>query len=628
MAGLLETVRSPADVRRLGVHQLPALAREVRELILRVVGEHPGHLASNLGVVDLTIALHYVYDFLHDRLIWDVGHQAYTHKILTGRRGPFERLREAGGASGFADKRESAYDPFTFGHTGTSISAGLGLVCGDKLGGRQRQVVAVIGDGAIASGMPFEALNQGGVLGENLLVVLNDNRMSISKSVGGISRYLSRIRRSRPYTELRQEAEALLSHIPLIGRRMEELLDHVGEGLQTALTPGGLFVELGWDYYGPVNGHDMFELVEALRSLKQRKGAVLLHVVTEKGHGCPPASDDPTAYHSSKPYEYRNGTLAAKPRAGGRPSFTNVFSRAVCELGERDGRLVVLTAAMPDGTGTFAFGEQFPDRFWDVGICEQHALGMACGLAASGSRPVVAIYSTFLQRAVDQLFHEVALQGAPIVLCLDRAGLVGPDGVSHHGLYDIAYTRFLPGFVLMAPRDGTELRMMLRWACATHAICVMRYPKESVPDEPADGENRPALEMGRAEVLREGEGAALLAYGVTANYALAAADLLAAHDGMNVTVVNARFAKPIDEACLKGLLESHDIVVTLEDHALAGGFGSAVAEAAVDAGLDASRLRRLGVPDELIDHAPRAEQLAQVGLSPEAIAASVRRWLG
>lgn len=626
MAGLLESINGPEDLRRLSPHQLPGLAREVREMILRVVAEHPGHLASNLGVVELTIALHYVFDFLRDRLIWDVGHQSYAHKILTGRRDRFHTLREQGGISGFADRRESPYDPFTFGHTGTSLSTALGLVCGDALTLKRRRVVAVIGDGAIASGMPFEALNHGGELRRDLLVILNDNKMSISKSVGGVSKYLSKIRSSRPYTDIRHEAAELLSKIPLVGGRIEEVLGHIGEGLQTALTPGGVFVELGWNYYGPIAGHDLHELVSTLRSLAEIEGPVLLHVVTEKGHGCPAACDDPTAYHSSKPYEYRNGTIRSRPSSPSRPSFTQVFSDALVELAEEDSRVVALTAAMPDGTGTRAFGDRWPNRYFDVGICEQHGVGLACGLAAAGMRPVVAVYSTFLQRAVDQLFHEIALQGVPVVFCLDRAGLVGNDGVSHHGLYDIAYMRFLPGFTLLAPRDGTELRMMLRWAVASDGAAAIRYPRADVTDEPGDGSGRPPIESGRAEKLVEGSGAAVLAYGVTCTEALEAARILSER-GVAPTVVNARFAKPVDLDMLGSLLETHDIVVTLEDHALAGGFGSAVLEAAAQAGLDASRLRPIGVPDRFIDHAPRAAQYDEVGLSAAKIAASVAEWL-
>ena len=626
MESLLESIDSPIDLRKLSKDQLPRLAEEIRELIITVLSGHPGHLSSNLGVVELTIALHYVFDFLRDRLVWDVGHQAYTHKILTGRRERFNTLREKDGISGFADKRESNYDTFTFGHTGTSISTALGLVCGYEATEEKRRVVAVIGDGAMASGMPFEGMNHAGSISKNLILVVNDNKMSISQSVGAISRYLTKIRRSRPYTELRDEALELLSRLPVIGGRVENILERLADSVQSALTPGGLFVELGWNYYGPVNGHDIDEMIASLESLKSMEGPTLLHVVTEKGHGFAPAKEDPTAYHSSKPFELKDGTVIRKTAIGARPSFTKVFGDKLLELGEREKRIMVITAAMPDGTGTRAFGEKFPERFWDVGICEQHGVGLASGLAASGCIPVAAIYSTFLQRANDQLFHDISLQGAPVIFCIDRAGLVGSDGVSHHGLYDIAYMRYLPGFVLMAPRDGTELEMMLEWAVEADRPCAIRYPRDSVPDDVSLQAEREPIVMGRSEMLESGTDVALLGYGISTEYARAAASILAA-DGVSAGVVNARFAKPVDIARVSSLLESYRLVVTLEEHALAGGFGSAVLEACADAGVDGSKIRRIGVPDEFIDHAPRSDQLSQVGLSPESAAERVTKWL-
>jgi 1-deoxy-D-xylulose-5-phosphate synthase len=625
MTSPLDSINEPGDLSGLTAGGMERLAEQIRELIVQVVSRNRGHLASNLGTVELTLALHRCFDFSRDRLVWDCGHQAYTHKIITGRREEFHTLRQAGGISGFADQRESDYDPFTFGHTSTSISAALGLTCADELTGADRRVVAVIGDGAIAAGMAFEALNHAGEMNRDLLVVLNDNKMSISRSVGAFERYLSKVRSSAPYTGLKQELHELLEGVPLVGRRFDEVLARVRGGLQSALTPGGLFAELGFHYYGPADGHDIEELIATFNSVKRIAGPVLVHVLTEKGHGFRPAQEDPTRFHSSRRFELDNGTLANVEESAG-TSYSAAFGRALCELAEADERIVALTAAMPDGTGLGEFAERFPHRFYNVGICEQHGVGLAGGLAAGGLRPVFAVYSTFLQRAYDQLSHDIALQGQHAVFCIDRAGLVGSDGPTHHGLHDIAYCRGMGGFAVMAPRNGAELRRMLRMAVELDRPAAVRYPRENVPEGEFPGEG-PPFELGEAELLKEGEKAAIIAYGALVERALEAARLVAEEDGLEVTVVNARFAAPLDIDAIGAVVRDCPAVLLAEDHSTVGGFGSAVLEGLADRGIPAAHVRRAGVPPEPVDHAPRERQLAQLELDGPGLAGRLRRLL-
>ncbi len=653
MSKLLDSINGPGDLRRLSIPQLKGLAGEIRELIIQVVSQNGGHLSSNLGVVELTIALHYCFDFLKDRLIWDVGHQAYTHKILTGRRETFPELRSKGGLSGFADKEESPYDIFSFGHTGTSLSAGLGLACardlvaGDPAEGKKSdhptcpehpRVVAVIGDGAVSSGMSFEALNHAGSMENDLLFVLNDNRMSISAPVGGLARYLSQIRSSAAYLGFKREVHDLLSRWRPALERVEGLFNRLGEGIQSALTPGGLFVELGFHYYGPVDGHDVAELIKTFERLKRVEGPVLLHVLTEKGRGFEPARNDPTGFHSSGRFELRNGKLVppagqaldcgaeAKPRLTSAAFYSEVLSDTLLELAAELPRLVTITAAMPDGTGLSRFAERYPDRFYDVGICEQHAVGFAGGLAAGGLRPVVCIYSTFLQRAYDQIFHDVVLQKAAVVFCVDRAGMVGSDGPSHHGLYDVASFRCMPGAVLMAPADAEELRAMLRLALSSGRPCAIRYPREIPPKQQCGGGGE--LSIGKAAVCRQGKDAAIIAYGAMVVRALEAADILSELDGRTVTVLNARFAKPLDKERIVHVVRDHPAVLVAEDHALAGGFGAGVLEALAREGIGASHVRLAGAPDRFVEYASRDEQLASVGIDGPGLADRLRRLMG
>ncbi len=623
MSRLLDHIVTPADLRRLPTRMLPDLAKEIRERIVQVVSQNQGHLASNLGVVELAIALHYCFDFHRDRLVWDVGHQCYAHKILTGRNLRFPSLRQKGGLTGFPCRGESPFDPFTTGHAGASVSTALGLACAFESLGRDDRVVAVLGDGAAATGMAFEALNHAGALKKNLLVILNDNQMSISRTVGAFSEYLSRVRAAPLYGGLKREVHQMLQRIPVLGRRMEGRIEHLKEIIKRSMSPGQIFEELGFNYLGPIDGHNLARLVDILRAVKQMEGPVLLHVVTTKGKGFDPAAEDPARFHSAKRFEYQNGSLRVE-RDGCRAAFTDAFAAALIRAAEKDARIVAITAAMPDGTGLSRFRERFPDRYFDVGIAEQHALGLAAGLAAGGLKPVVAVYSTFLQRAFDQVFHELCLQNLPVVLAIDRGGLVGQDGPTHHGVFDIACLRSLPNLTLMSPKDAPELDLMLQAALALPGPAAIRYPRACVPEPPL-AEPCPPIEIGRAEWLRRGDSVAIFAYGAMAQTALEAADRLA-EAGARAAVVNARFVKPLDrDAVLQAAAET-GAVVTLEEHALAGGFGAAVLEALADAGA-AARVLRLGVPDEFIGHGRRSELLADLGLDADGVAARVLEWL-
>ncbi len=638
MATILDTIDEPADLRRLSRQQLDVLAQEIREEILRVVDANGGHLASNLGTVELTIALHRCYNFPTDALIWDVGHQAYAHKLLTGRREAFPTLRQQGGLSGFPNKHESPYDIFTAGHAGTSISQAIGLACADKLVGRERRVVAVIGDGSLTSGVALEALNHAGHLGKDLLVVLNDNRMSISTTVGGLAHHLDRLRSTRFYNEAKRELSRLVSRLPGLGEFVESAIGHLKDGIKATVLPDNLFSQLGFRTFGPIDGHDLDDLSESLEAVRRLAGPVLLHVVTEKGRGHREAENDPVRYHSLRQAQAAPGPPKDSARPAppcpvepapserpSRPTYTKVFAETLCRLGAEDERLLAITAAMEEGTGLAEFGKQFPARFFDVGICEQHAVAFAGGLSAAGCRPVVAIYSTFLQRSYDQVFHDLCLQELDAVLCIDRAGLVGPDGATHNGVFDIAYLRHLPGSILAAPKDGPELEAMLEAATAGRGLWAIRFPKAEVPEGlPATGA---PIQIGRAEVLREGTDAALVAYGSMVAPACEAAERLA-EQGIAAAVVNARFAKPLDAELLAELAARVPLLVTVEEHALAGGFGSAVLEALAApsrrfGACGRARVECLGVPDRFIEHGSREALLAGLGLAAAGIAARV-----
>jgi 1-deoxy-D-xylulose-5-phosphate synthase len=619
---LLAQIKEPADLRRLDFEALKRLAAEIREVIVATTARTGGHLAPNLGVVELTLALHYVFDSPRDKIIWDVGHQSYVHKLLTGRYHRFATLRQLGGISGFPRPEESVHDVFATGHSSTSVSAALGLAVARDLAGQDYRVVAVIGDGALTAGMAFEALNHAGHLQKDLLVVLNDNEMSIAPNVGALAKYLNRLRTDPMYRRGKEEIERLLNKIPAIGPRVARVVERLKDSLKYLVVPGMFFEELGFQYLGPVDGHNIPLLVEVFRQARKTRGPVLVHVFTKKGKGYPPAERNPDLFHGVGPFRADTGELEA---TGGGPTYTEVFGRTVVELARRDPRVVAITAAMPAGTGLVPFAREFPERFFDVGIAEQHAVTLAAGMARGGLKPVVAIYSTFLQRAYDQIIHDVCLQNLPVVFAVDRAGIVGDDGATHQGLFDLAFLRTVPNMVVMAPRDAAELANMLFTALELGQPAAVRYPRRRAPG-PVPLEWSP-VPVGRAEVLREGEEAVLVALGTMVPVACAAAEELAAQ-GIAVTVINARFAKPLDEECLSAWAARAGLVVTLEEHVLAGGFGSAVAEMLADRGLSAVRVVRMGLPDTFVEHGSQELLLARYGLTPEAVAQNVVRLLG
>ncbi len=616
---LLDQIQSPADVRALPAQQLPALAHDIRTRILDVVGRRGGHLTSNLGVTELTIALHRAFDFAKDRLLWDVGHQCYPHKLLTGRNDRFDSLRQAGGISGFPDSTESEYDLFNVGHAGTSIATAVGMARADELLGEDRNVVAMIGDASIVNGVAFEGLNQAGTLKRQFLVVLNDNEWGISPTQGAIAEHLAKFRASDFYDDVKERTKKLLPKLPLVGKPAFDMIAHLKEGIKATVSPGQWFEALGLQYVGPVDGHDIKHLIEILSVLKNAHHPILLHVHTIKGKGCDWASADPGKYHSPKPFEIRSGKIVSQSNKG--KSWTSAFVEALAEAAEHDERIYAMTAGMPDGTGLNKFYERFPNRCRDLGISESCLVDVAAGMAKAGLRPVAAVYSTFLQRAFDQVFQEVALQRLPVMFCIDRAGLVGGDGPVHHGFLDIAYLRGLPNMVLMAPCDEVELREAIRLGLSIDQACAIRYPRDVVPAPLPDCIR---FEIGVSRRIRDGDDATILSYGAMAGHALAAADLLA-ESGIDVAVINARFAKPVDRSMVEAALQLGGPVITVEDHSVAGGFGSVVLEAAQEMGLDTSGIVRLGIPaDRFIAHGSRGGQLAECGIDATGIASTIQ----
>jgi len=614
---ILEKIDSPKDLQQLDAEDLAVLAQEIREEIIDVVSKNPGHLSSNLGVVELTIALHCTFDFLNDKLVWDVGHQTYVHKLLTGRRKEFSTLRQYKGLSGFPDIKESGYDPFTCGHSGHAISAALGIACADKINNVDRNIIAVVGDAAIGAGMSLEALNHAGHLKRNLIVILNDNKMAISGTVGAIAMHINKIRTTPLYADFKKEVRHVLQSLPIVGKRMEHTLGHITEALKREITPGQIFVDLGFDYFGPIDGHNIQTLTETLQNVRNVEGPVLLHVITEKGKGFEPASANPERYHSAGNFKMHNGKMKETPKDPKQVSYTKVFGKTIIELAEANKDIVAITAAMPDGTGLDAFGKEFPDRYFDVGICEQHAIGLANGLVAAGLKPVAAIYSTFLQRAFDQVFHDVCLQNNGILLSLDRAGIVGNDGPTHNGVFDIAYLRHLPGITLMAPKDGAELKAMLHKAIQLNTPAAIRYPRANIPEGSLDNGCNP-VEIGKGEILREGRDGVIIAYGAMVYPSMECADMLA-EKGIDVTVVNARFAKPLDEDLIMKVAGKNQIVITVEDHTEVGGFGSAILELLVEKGINTQNVRKMGIPDRFTEQGSRDIILKTLNLDAEGI---------
>ncbi|HBO4751064.1 TPA: 1-deoxy-D-xylulose-5-phosphate synthase [Pseudomonas aeruginosa] len=608
---LLDRASSPAELRRLGEADLETLADELRQYLLYTVGQTGGHFGAGLGVVELTIALHYVFDTPDDRLVWDVGHQAYPHKILTERRELMGTLRQKNGLAAFPRRAESEYDTFGVGHSSTSISAALGMAIAARLQGKERKSVAVIGDGALTAGMAFEALNHASEVDADMLVILNDNDMSISHNVGGLSNYLAKILSSRTYSSMREGSKKVLSRLPgawEIARRTEEY----AKGM---LVPGTLFEELGWNYIGPIDGHDLPTLVATLRNMRDMKGPQFLHVVTKKGKSFAPAELDPIGYHAITKLE----APGSAPKKTGGPKYSSVFGQWLCDMAAQDARLLGITPAMKEGSDLVAFSERYPERYFDVAIAEQHAVTLAAGMACEGMKPVVAIYSTFLQRAYDQLIHDVAVQHLDVLFAIDRAGLVGEDGPTHAGSFDISYLRCIPGMLVMTPSDEDELRKLLTTGYLFDGPAAVRYPRGSGPNHPIDPDLQP-VEIGKGVVRRRGGRVALLVFGVQLAEAMKVAESL------DATVVDMRFVKPLDEALVRELADSHELLVTIEENAVMGGAGSAVGEFLASEGLEVPLLQ-LGLPDYYVEHAKPSEMLAECGLDAAGIEKAVRQRL-
>jgi 1-deoxy-D-xylulose-5-phosphate synthase len=620
--GLLEGIRDLTDVKQLPRERLQELCDEIRQRLIDVVSTTGGHIGASLGTVELATAIAYVFDSPRDKIVWDVGHQAYAWKLLTGRNERFPTLRQQGGISGFLRRDESPHDQFGAGHAGTAMSAAYGMAVARDLKGEDYGVVVVVGDGAMTCGLSYEGMNNAGHSNRDLIVILNDNGMSIAPNVGAISRYLASVTTNPLYNRLRDELKRLTHRVDaMVGHGVQDFARRVEESLKNLVLPGVLFQEMGLRYFGPVDGHDVVGLTQALEKVRQLKGPRLLHVLTQKGKGFPLEAPDLEKYHSRSPYDPATGEL--RVAAGGPPAWTKVFGDAITQLGAEYPSLVAITAAMPSGTGTNIFQRKWPDRFFDVGIAEGHATTFAAGLATQGIRPVVAIYSTFLQRAYDNIIHDVAIQKLPVIFCLDRAGMVGDDGQTHMGLYDIAYMLAVPGMTVTAPRDGAELIGLLRCALTrTDVPFSIRYPRDKAPAEPPPAAEVAPVPYGTWEVLRQGKGCALLPVGAMCVPALAAANAVAA-EGLDVTVVNCRFMKPVDGETLDALLKDHRLLVTVEDGVVANGFGAYLA-AIVQTLAPEVRVVALGSPDRTFEHAPRARQLEAVGLTAGGIAARIR----
>jgi 1-deoxy-D-xylulose-5-phosphate synthase len=617
LSKLLKQINSPDDIHELSYLQLNELAGELRQLIIETVAKNGGHLAPSLGVVELTLGLHKVLNMPPDKIIWDVGHQSYAHKIITGRREKFNTLRQLGGISGFSRPEESAYDAFGTGHSSTSISAALGLAVARDLKGEKHRVVAVIGDGAMTGGMAFEALNNAGHLKKDLIVILNDNEMSIAQNVGAMSGYLTRLRTDPMYTRGKEELEQLMRKIP-VGPAMLRVGLRLRDSLKYLVVPGMFFEEMGFFYLGPVDGHDIKQVAGVLQRAKTMKGPVLVHVLTKKGKGYKPAEDNPGRFHGVGPFDIASGEVIKKSII---PSYTDVFGLTMTKLAREDESIVAITAAMTSGTGLTNFARLFPKRFFDVGIAEQHAVTMAAGMAAGGYHPVVAIYSTFLQRAFDQILHDVCLQKLPVTFAIDRAGIVGEDGATHNGLFDFAYLRPIPNMVIMAPKDENELQHMLATAVKHPGPAAVRYPRGSGAGCVLD-EKLVTIPIGKAEILKKGSHVTLLAAGSTVRVAEAAAGVLAGR-GIDAAVINARFVKPLDEECILHYAKQTGILFILEEHVLHGGFGSAVLELLSARGLKDIRVQCFGVPDVFVEHGSPAILMERYGLTVDQLVRAV-----
>lgn len=622
MSSLLSKINSPQDLKGLSTVEMEKLAEEIRESIIHNVGVTGGHLAPSLGVVELTLALHRVLNLPYDKVVWDVGHQAYVHKILTGRKDVFHTLRQYQGISGFPRRDESEYDAFGAGHASTSISGALGMAVARDMLGEKYTVAAVIGDGSLTGGQAFEALNHAGHIKTNLIVILNDNEMSIAKNVGGMAHYLSKLRTTPTYSRFKNDIEYLLRRIPAIGDSVAKTAERVKDSLRNLVVAGAFFEELGLTYVGPINGHDIETLQSVLTNVKKMNGPVLVHVLTQKGKGYAPAEQSADKFHGIGPFCVKTGSVL---KCSSKPTYTGIFGQTLLELAQRDPRIVAITAAMPEGTGLKNFAQQFPKRCFDVGIAEPHAVTFAAGLAAQGMKPIVAIYSSFLQRGYDQIFHDVCLQKLPVVFAIDRAGLVGEDGPTHHGVFDYAFLRHIPGMTVMAPKNENELRHMLKTAVDLAGPVAIRYPRGEGVGITIDKDFSP-IQVGEAEMLNNGTDVALLAIGDRVHPALQAAEILN-KQGIKAAVINARFVKPLDEEMLRRICREIGMLVTIEDHVLQGGFGSAVGEYLHAHGWGHVKLLKIGLPDHFIEHGTRSLLLEKYGLTAEKIAEQTLRFV-
>lgn len=622
MARLLDTINAPDDLKKLNSEELPVIAQELRDEIVHVVSNTGGHLASSLGAVELTIALHYVFNAPKDKIIWDVGHQAYSHKILTGRRNAFKTLRQFGGISGFPRPSESEYDAFAAGHSSTSISAGLGMASARDIRREDYYVIAVIGDGSMTAGMAFEGLNYAGHLKKDMIVILNDNEFSISENVGALSAFLSRKLTGRFATKLKKEIESFFEYIPKIGKGLVHLAKRAEDSLITLLTPGMLFEGMGFHYVGPIDGHNISQLISAFNDTKDLKGPILIHVLTKKGKGYMPAERQPSLFHGVGQFDITTGELKKTKDAS--PTYTEVFAETLIEVAKDNPDIVAITAAMPEGTGLDRFAKIFPDRFFDVGIAEQHAVTFAAGLAKLGFIPVVAIYSTFLQRAYDQIVHDVCLQNLPVVFALDRAGIVGADGPTHHGAFDLSYLRHIPNIAVMSPKDETELKSLLKTAVRCGKPSAIRYPRGK-GYKTQNGGKIEDIPLGKAEVLMDGTDIAILAVGAAVYPSLSAAKRLV-EEGIKASVVNARFIKPLDEELIISTARNTGRILTVEENIVQGGFGSAVIELIAREGINCF-IRQIGLPDKFVEHGQQDELRELWGVDSKGIETAVKRFM-
>jgi 1-deoxy-D-xylulose-5-phosphate synthase len=625
MPNILDHVQFPFDVKKLDLEELEKLCGEIRETILSTVSKNGGHLASNLGVVELTVALHYVFDLPRDKVIWDVGHQSYAHKILTGRKDRFSTLRKNGGISGFPKRDESPYDAFDAGHSGTSISSALGMAEARRQKGEGGKVIAIIGDGSMTSGLAFEGLNQTGHIDQDLVVVLNDNEMSISPNVGALSSYLNRLMTGQFINRFRDDMKAFLATLPGIGKSVVRFAKQAEESLKGLLMPGLLFEELGLKYIGPIDGHRLDYLIETFQNIKKMRGPILVHVLTKKGKGYPPAEMNPARFHSIPPFIVETGEPCRSQKQNP-PTYTEVFGETLCQLGKENKRLIAITAAMQSGTGLERFSQEFPDRFYDIGIAEQHAVTFAAGLALEGMKPVVAIYSTFLQRAYDQVLQDVCLQNLPVVFALDRGGIVGEDGPTHHGLFDFSYLRHIPNLVIMVPKDEDEFQHMIKTALECPMPVAFRYPRGK-----GEGVNRStslkSIDIGKGEIVKRGDDILIIAIGSTVCPSLRAAERLESV-GMHAAVINSRFLKPLDKELLCDWAKRIGKILTVEENVLLGGFGSAVLELFQEEGLFPAQMRRLGIPDLFVEHGSQSLLRARYGIDEEGIFRAAKEMVG